>query len=54
MTTLFTIVAAQAVLARYNRPCLLCAKDRPDQCHRRLIAERLQAVIPGLEVIHLL
>jgi uncharacterized protein (DUF488 family) len=44
---------ARAALAPYRRPCLLCAEDRPEQCHRRLLAERLQAAIPGLEVIHL-
>src|SRR5258708_6666102 len=34
--------AAQAALAPYRRPCLLCAEDRHEQCHRRLVAERLQ------------
>jgi uncharacterized protein (DUF488 family) len=46
-------VEARAALEPYRRPCLLCAEDRPDECHRRLLAERLQAAVPGLEVVHL-
>jgi uncharacterized protein (DUF488 family) len=44
---------AQAALAPYHRPCLLCAEHSPEQCHRRLLAERLRAAIPSLEVTHL-
>jgi uncharacterized protein (DUF488 family) len=33
--------------------CLLCSEDTPDHCHRRLVAERLQAHWPGVEVGHL-
>jgi uncharacterized protein (DUF488 family) len=33
--------------------CLLCSEPTPAQCHRRLVAERLQARWPGVEVIHL-
>jgi uncharacterized protein (DUF488 family) len=33
--------------------CLLCSEDRPDECHRRLLAERLQTHWPGIEIIHL-
>jgi uncharacterized protein (DUF488 family) len=46
-------VAARAVLAPYRRPCLLCAEESPERCHRRLLAERLQGLFPGLEVVHL-
>lgn len=45
--------AAREALASYRRPCLLCAEDSPERCHRRLLAERLQGLIPGLEVVHL-
>lgn len=44
---------AREVLAPYRRPCLLCAEESPERCHRRLLAERVQRLIPGLEVVHL-
>jgi uncharacterized protein (DUF488 family) len=33
--------------------CLLCSEATPEQCHRRLVAERLRAHWPGVEVVHL-
>lgn len=35
--------------------CLLCSEEVPHQCHRRLIAEYIQKVNPGvdIEIIHL-
>lgn len=33
--------------------CLLCSESTPEQCHRRLVAERLQACWTGVEIIHL-
>jgi uncharacterized protein (DUF488 family) len=33
--------------------CLLCSEPTPDQCHRRLVAERLAREWPDVEVIHL-
>jgi uncharacterized protein (DUF488 family) len=33
--------------------CLLCSERTPEKCHRRLVAERLAAAWPGVEVIHL-
>lgn len=33
--------------------CLLCSEATPDQCHRRLVAERMAAHWPGVEIIHL-
>jgi uncharacterized protein (DUF488 family) len=33
--------------------CLLCSEKTPERCHRRLVAEQLQAQWPGIEVIHL-
>ena len=33
--------------------CLLCSEATPEQCHRRLVAERLAAHWPGVTVVHL-
>ena len=33
--------------------CLLCSEPTPEQCHRRLVAERLAAHWPDVEIIHL-
>lgn len=33
--------------------CLLCSEPTPEQCHRRLVSERLQRILIGLRVIHL-
>ena len=33
--------------------CLLCSEPTADRCHRGLLAERFQAMFPGLEVRHL-
>ena len=33
--------------------CLLCSEATPEQCHRRLVAERLAARWPGTHVVHL-
>jgi uncharacterized protein (DUF488 family) len=36
-----------------DRACLLCSEPTAEKCHRRLLAERLQALMPGLRVKHL-
>ena len=33
--------------------CLLCSESTAEKCHRRLVAERLAAYWPDLDVIHL-
>lgn len=33
--------------------CLLCSEATPEQCHRRLVGERLLRHWPGMELIHL-
>ncbi len=33
--------------------CLLCSEPTPEQCHRRLVAERIAAAWTDVEVIHL-
>lgn len=41
------------LLARYRRPCLLCAESTPKHCHRRLVAEWWAEHLPDVEVVHL-
>jgi len=33
--------------------CLLCSEEKPEKCHRRLVAERLARVWQNVEIIHL-
>lgn len=33
--------------------CLLCAEPTADKCHRRMVAEYLQSLAPGIDVKHL-
>jgi uncharacterized protein (DUF488 family) len=40
-------------LLRSRRCCLLCSEPTADQCHRRLVAERLAANLSQIEVRHL-
>ena len=37
-----------------QRCCLLCSEPTPEQCHRRLVAERLQKHWSNVEIIHLI
>ncbi len=48
-----TLAIGRQLLERYQRPCLLCAEDTPDHCHRRLLAEYLAERIGDLEIVHL-
>ena len=34
--------------------CLLCSEDKPDRCHRRLVAEYLNAKWGNIEITHIL
>jgi uncharacterized protein (DUF488 family) len=36
-----------------NNACLLCSEEKPDYCHRRLIAEYLKKKWKHIEIIHL-
>lgn len=36
-----------------RKVCLLCSETSSQQCHRRLVAERLGALWPDVEIIHL-
>ncbi len=33
--------------------CLLCSEEKPDQCHRRLVAEYFQRSWGDVEIVHL-
>jgi uncharacterized protein (DUF488 family) len=43
---------AQTLLMK-ERVCLLCTELEADRCHRRLVAEYLGSLQPGLEIQHL-
>lgn len=36
-----------------DRACLLCSEPSPAKCHRRLVAEHLKRVWPGIEIRHI-
>ena len=33
--------------------CLLCSEPSPDNCHRRLVAEKISDVLKNIEIVHL-
>jgi uncharacterized protein (DUF488 family) len=37
-----------------NEGCLLCSEDKPDHCHRRLVAEYLANHWPSVHIVHLI
>jgi uncharacterized protein (DUF488 family) len=39
--------------ALFDRAVLLCSEASPEQCHRRLVAERLAKHWPDVEIVHL-
>ena len=43
---------AQALLTE-EAICLLCTEPQADRCHRRLVAEYLRSLQPGVEIRHL-
>jgi len=36
-----------------SNSCLLCSEERPDHCHRRLVAEYLRDRWGGVDIVHL-
>ena len=38
----------------FDGGCLLCSEDKPEHCHRRLVAEYLRQEWGGLEIEHIL
>jgi len=41
------------LLARFQTPCLLCAEETADHCHRRLVAEYWAERLAGIHIEHL-
>lgn len=39
--------------AIFDQSCLLCSENKPDKCHRRLVANYLKEIWGDIEVIHL-
>lgn len=44
---------AKRLAGSQQRLCLLCSEDRPDHCHRRIVAEWVQSLRPEIKIIHL-
>lgn len=43
-----------SIINGFTRICLLCSEDRPDKCHRRLVAEYFSRIAPyTVEIIHI-
>jgi uncharacterized protein (DUF488 family) len=47
-------LAARVSLEELDGACLLCSEHKPEQCHRRLVAEFLRVRYPQIEITHLL
>jgi uncharacterized protein (DUF488 family) len=44
----------ESITNGFTRICLLCSEDRPDKCHRRLVAEYFSRIAPNtFEIIHI-
>ena len=39
--------------SRFSRVCLLCSEPTPEQCHRRLVAEKIRTTDPSVKIVHL-
>lgn len=39
--------------AREENYCLLCTEPSPENCHRRLVAERISKVLGDVKIVHL-
>jgi len=40
-------------IGAYNNYCLLCSEHSPQQCHRRLLGEYLEANFSSIQIVHL-
>lgn len=47
-------VAQRTHIEQLHEACFLCSEHKPDQCHRRLLAEYFQQVNSDIEIIHLI
>ena len=48
-----SVTVGREIIARYRAPCLLCAEQTADHCHRRLVAEYWAKHLPELTIVHL-
>jgi uncharacterized protein (DUF488 family) len=39
--------------AMLDHGCLLCSEDKPENCHRRLVAEYFRKKLGGVEIVHI-
>lgn len=46
------LVCNYSVLFKNNKVCLLCSEDKPEKCHRSLIAARLSKIF-DIEIVNL-
>ncbi len=46
-------ISKKGIKRTINNACLLCSEDKPEHCHRRLVAEYLNCHWGDLEIIHL-
>lgn len=46
-------VAKNAIKRTIANACLLCSEDKPEYCHRRLVAEYLHRHWGNVEIVHL-
>jgi len=46
-------VVGREIVARYQAPCLLCAEETAEHCHRRLVGEYWVERLSGLVLVHL-
>lgn len=48
------IASMHDLLARDDKVVLLCSEEKPEKCHRRLVAERMKEMRPDLVIAHLM
>lgn len=39
--------------SEFSRICLLCSEPTPEQCHRRLVAEKIKQANHDIDIVHL-
>lgn len=47
-------IGSDVSIADIDHVCLLCSEPTPEQCHRRLVAERICSIHPKVKLIHLI
>ncbi len=46
-------IGKRGIKRTISNGCLLCSEDKPDRCHRRLVAEYLNREWGDVEIVHL-